>query len=121
MELCHSWNKWPIELSATRRYTAEEIRAKCKRVSPPFWLRVEGKLIQVHGEECLALACEVSAAYHDWLAYNAMEDDGFARDMAAREERVRQHMTDNEDNPIMMMRLSRSENNNNNSGDSDER
>jgi hypothetical protein len=120
MELCHSWDKRPIELSATRRYTAEEIRAKCKRVSSPFWLRVEGKLIQVHGEECLALACEVSAAYHDWLAYNAMEDDGFARDMAAREERVRQHMTDSEDSPIMMMRLSRSENHNN-SGDSDER
>lgn len=92
MELCHSWDKRPIELSATRRYTAEEIRAKCKRVSPPFWLRVEGKLIQVHWEECLALACEVSAAYHDWLAYNAQEDDGFCKDMEAREERVRQRM-----------------------------
>ena len=92
MELCHSWDKRPIELSATRRYTAEEIRAKCKRVSPPFWLRVEGKLIQVHGEECLRLACQVSAAYHDWLAYNAPEDDGFAEDMAEREVKIQEHM-----------------------------
>ena len=38
------------------------------------------------------LACEVSAAYHDWLAYNAQEDDGFCKDMEAREERVRQRM-----------------------------
>lgn len=48
MELCHSWDKRPIRLSATRRYTAEEMREKCKRVTPPFWLRVEDKLIQVH-------------------------------------------------------------------------
>ena len=92
MELCHSWSKRPIKLSATRRYTPEEVREKCKRASAPYWLRVEGKLIQVHGEACLQLACQVSAAYHDWLAFNAAEDDGFGKDMAAREERVRQHM-----------------------------
>jgi hypothetical protein len=38
------------------------------------------------------LACEVSAAYHDWLAYNAPQDDGFAEDMAQREEKTRLHM-----------------------------
>ena len=92
MELCHSWDKRPMKLSATRRYMAEEIREMCNRVTPPFWLRVEDKAIQVHGEACLMLACEVSAAYHDWLAYNAQEDDGFAKDMEGREERVRLRM-----------------------------
>lgn len=91
MELCHGWWAQPVRLSSTQRYTPEEIRAKCKRVLGPFWLRVEGKLIQVHGGE-LRLACEVSAAYHDWVAYNAPPDDGFCEDMAEREERVRLHM-----------------------------
>ena len=64
----------------------------CKKVTGPFWLRVEGKLIAVRGEACLQLACEVSSAYHDWLAYSVPEADGFTEDMAQREERVRQHM-----------------------------
>jgi hypothetical protein len=34
----------------------------------------------------------VSAAYHDWLAYNAPEDDGFGRDMLERELRIEGHM-----------------------------
>ena len=64
----------------------------CKRVLGPFWLRVEGRLIQVHGEACLRLACEVSAAYHDWLAYNVPEEDGFIEDMAEREAKIQRHM-----------------------------
>ena len=92
MELCHSWSVRPIRMSSTRRYTPDEVRGMCKRVSGPVWLRVEGTLIQVHGEACLQLACAVSSAYHDWLAFNAPEDDGFAEDMAEREERVQQHM-----------------------------
>jgi hypothetical protein len=92
MELCHSWPNRRLPLSSTRRYTPDEVRLMCKRVSPPFWLRVEGRVIPVVGEACLQLACHVSSAYHDWVAYNAPEDDGFAQDMAEREERVRQHM-----------------------------
>ena len=92
MELCHgAWHQ-PVRLSSTRRYTPEEVRAKCKRVLGPFWLRVESKLIPVHGEACLRLACEVSAAYHDWVAYNALEDDGFCADMAKREAQIQAHM-----------------------------
>jgi hypothetical protein len=92
MELCHGWARRAIPLSATRKYSPQQIRALCKRVSPPFWLRVEGKDIQVFSEPCLQLACQVSAAYHDWLAYNAPDDDGFAADMLARELRVEGHM-----------------------------
>lgn len=92
MELCHSWSARRVRMSSTRRYKPEEVRHMCKRVSGPFWLRVEGALIQVRGEACLELACAVSSAYHDWVAYNAPEDDGFAEDMAEREERVQRHM-----------------------------
>jgi hypothetical protein len=60
MELCHSWWALPVRLSSTRRYSPYEVRELCKKVTGPFWLRVEGKLIQVHGEECLRLACQVS-------------------------------------------------------------
>ncbi len=53
MELCHHWCKRPIQLSSTRRYTREQIREKCRRVSGPFWLLVwllvEDKVIQVRG------------------------------------------------------------------------
>lgn len=92
MELCHGWWAQPVRLSSTRRYSPEEVRARCSRVLGPFWLRVEGKLIQIHGEQSLRLACEVSAAYHDWVAYNAPEEDGFCADMAKREAQIQAHM-----------------------------
>lgn len=88
MELYSGWSKKPIQLSSTQRYHPEQILAKCKRRQGPFWLRVEGTLIPVVGESCLQFACEVSAAYHDWVAYNTLEDDGFMEDMAEREQRI---------------------------------
>lgn len=54
----------------------------------PFWLRVEGTLIPVENEAALELACKVSAAYHDWVAYNVPEDDGFQEDMEEREQKI---------------------------------
>jgi len=92
MELCHGWDARPFRLWSTRRYREDEIRQMCSRVCGPFWLRVEGQLIRVHGEAALGLACGVSAAYHDWIAYNVPEDDGFQKDMAMRELKVEQHM-----------------------------
>lgn len=71
MELCHSYQHIPIPLSATRKYHPEQIKDMCKRVTGPFWLRIEGKLIPLDGDACMTLACQVSAAYHDWVAYNA--------------------------------------------------
>lgn len=94
MELCHGWAKLPIPLSATRRYTPWEIRERCRRTTGPFWLRVENKDIMVPSEVCLEFACQVSAAYHDWVAYNAPEDDGFAADMAERERVVQMRLND---------------------------
>lgn len=48
----------------------------CKRVPAPYCLRVEGTLIPLPNEEALTLGCKVSSAYHDWVAYNAPEDEG---------------------------------------------
>ena len=92
MELCHGWGHIPFRFPVSSRVTPEQIREQCTRVMSPFWLRVEQTLIPVVGEECLWLACQVSAAYHDWIAYNAPEDDGFEADMEARESRVALHM-----------------------------
>jgi hypothetical protein len=85
MELCFSRNYIPIPLSATKRYTPEQIREACRRKTGPFYLVVDGKRIEIKGEDCLMLACQVSCAYHDWIAYNAPLDDGFEEDMAMRE------------------------------------
>jgi hypothetical protein len=41
----------------------------------------------------LQLACKVSAAYHDWVAYNAPEDDGFHEDMEEREQKIAQEIS----------------------------
>ena len=56
-------------------------------------MRVEGKLIPLEGEMALQLACKVSAAYHDWVAYNAPEDDGFHEDMEEREQKIAQEIS----------------------------
>jgi hypothetical protein len=93
-ELCHGWSHRTIPLSSTRKYTPEQLRGMCKRVSGPFWLRVENKLIPLCGEECLQLACKVSSAYHDWVSYDAPEEDGFAQDMEEREARISAWMLD---------------------------
>jgi hypothetical protein len=97
MDLCHSHARLPIRLSSTRRYLWEEVRAKCRRVSGPFWLKVQGKLIPVRDEAALVMACQASAAYHDWVAYNAPEDDGFSKEMAERELCVAAEMEDMSD------------------------
>lgn len=87
-ELCYGWGHTPLRMSATRKYTPHEVREMCRRVCGPFWLKVESQLIQVSGEDCLRLACQASAAYHDWLSYNAPEDDGFSQDFEEREARI---------------------------------
>jgi hypothetical protein len=89
MNIHHGWCQRVIPLSATRKYSPEELRAMCKRVSPPLWLNVEGRMLQIQGEECLAFSCQISATYHNSIAYNAPEDDGFAEDMRERERRIR--------------------------------
>lgn len=95
-ELCHSHWHMPIKLSATRRYQWEEIRDMCRRKVPPYSLRVEGKLIPITSESQLQLACMVSSAYHDWLAYNVPEEDGFSADMCERETRILAEMQDDD-------------------------
>jgi hypothetical protein len=89
MEICHSKDRIPIRLSATKRYTHEQIRDMCNRLTGPFFLKVEGTCIAVWGEECMTLACQVCSAYHDWLAYNVPDDDGFEADMQAREDFIK--------------------------------
>lgn len=91
MEVCFGWSKTPIRLTSTRKYCPEEILARCKRHSGPFWIRVEGEYVPMH-EQYLPFACCVSASYHNQLAYNAVYDDGFCADMAERERRIQAHM-----------------------------
>lgn len=85
MELCHSFQHRAIPLRATRKYDWTEVRSMCQRVTGPFWLRVEGQLIPIQGEESLDLACQVSAAYHDWVAYNAPEREELPDDTYQQE------------------------------------
>jgi hypothetical protein len=58
---------------------------------------VEGALIPITNEAQLQLACRASSAYHDWLAYNVPEDDGFSADMREREQRILAEMQDDGD------------------------
>jgi len=96
-ELCHGWGHIPLRMSATRKYSPHQVREMCRRVCGPFWLRVESGLISVHGEDCLRLACQVSAAYHNWVSYNALEDDGFSQDFDEREARIIARMEEEND------------------------
>lgn len=95
MEVCFGWSQTPIRLSSTRKYCGDEILARCKRQQGPFWLCVENTPVPVRGDMCLQFACEVSAAYHNGLAHNALFDDGFCEDMAERERRIQAHMDEN--------------------------
>lgn len=65
---------------------------QCNRLGGPFWIRVEGTLIPLEGEDALRVGCQVCAAYHDWVAYNAPYDDGFNEDMKEREQRIRSEL-----------------------------
>lgn len=81
MDLCHGDYHTPFFLSATRKYRWEELKDMCKRVSAPYSLRVEGTLIPLTSDEALQLGCKVSAAYHDWVSYNAPYADATDEDM----------------------------------------
>jgi len=85
MNICHGWSHRRVPLSATRKYSREELVAACRRVSPPFWLDVENTMVPIATTQELAFACHVSSAYHNSIAYNAVEDDGFLSDMQQRE------------------------------------
>lgn len=94
LEICHAITRAPVYLSATHRYTWDEVRAKCKRSQGPFSLKVEGKFIPILDESALLIACQACAAYHDWVAYNAPEDDGFKDEMAEIEHKILLDMDD---------------------------
>lgn len=88
VEIWHGLQRRCIPLRATRKYLPEEIMALCRGCTPPYYIVVENTAIPVIGDDCLALACRISSAYHNWVAYNAQEDDGFSEDMAEREARL---------------------------------
>lgn len=81
MEICHGISRRPIPLRATRKYCPEEILSMCLGCSPPYYIRVEDTLVGLRSNERLQLACEISSAYHNWVAYNAPDDDGFLAEM----------------------------------------
>ena len=75
-----------MKFRATRKYQWEEVESMCGKVLGPFWISVEGTLIPLENKEALAIGCQVVSAYHNWLAYNAPDDDGFIEDMQEREQ-----------------------------------
>ena len=81
IEIAHGGPRRPIPLSATRKYFPEHIMDLCRRSTPPYYITVENTTILVNGPDCLELACTIAAAYHNGIAYNAPEDDGFTEEM----------------------------------------
>jgi hypothetical protein len=55
---------------------------------------VENTIIPLTGHECLSLACCITSAYHNSIAYNAPEDDGFREEMEELEELAKAAETD---------------------------
>jgi hypothetical protein len=96
-DLCHSYQHRVIPLRATHLYQWEEVRALCRKCTGPYSLRMEGVLIPLQNEWELRLACKVAAAYHASVAHAALEDDGFAADMAEREERIAAELAETDD------------------------
>ena len=81
-----------VQMSSTRRYLPDELLAVAVRSRPPYQLDVDGTRIPLRSNETLWLGCQVTAAYHNSMAYNAPSPDGFAEDWAEREARVQAHM-----------------------------
>jgi hypothetical protein len=81
-----------VQMSSTRRYLPDELLAVAVRSRPPYQLDVDGTRISLPSNETLWLGCQVTAAYHNSMAYNAPSSDGFAEDWAEREARVQSHM-----------------------------
>ena len=102
MNICHGWSHRRMPLSATRKYSQDEMMAMCKRLSPPYWLDVENTFIPVKNMQDLAFACNVSSAYHNAIAYNALDDDGFISDMQQREMAFRDSLAHSVNHPYSM-------------------
>ena len=94
ISLLRGWGKRPFALSGQWHYTPERLLAMAERSAGPLWLRVDGRDIRVERGEPLWLACQVAAAYHNSIAYNAPPDDGFQREIQDIERRVQAHMED---------------------------
>lgn len=94
MKLCFGWQRRPVRLSATAHIIPEALLAGLSRyVGPPesrlrgvrpVWLDVEGTHILIP-PGAFWFACQAAAAYHNAVAYNVPEDDGFEADMRQRE------------------------------------
>jgi hypothetical protein len=80
VDICHGLPRRRIPLQATRKYMPEEIMAMCRGASPPYYILVQNTMIPIKENSCLALACEISSAYHNWVAYNAPDNDGSMTD-----------------------------------------
>lgn len=81
-----------MPLSATRRYLPDELWSIASAARYPHFLRVDDTRIMLPTPQALWIGCQVTAAYHNYVAYNAPPPDGFAEDMQEREDRARAHM-----------------------------
>jgi hypothetical protein len=94
MQLHVTWQKIDVGMSATRGCHADELLARVRLCSPPYWLSVEGTFIRLSSRGELWVACQAVAAEHNAIAYNVPEDDGFAQEIADIEARVQAHLED---------------------------
>ena len=92
MQLLHHWCHRIVTLSGTRRYLPEELEAMCRRLSPPFWIRVEGTIIRIRDQSQMSLAYQLCAAYHNGIVQNVPHDDGAEKETEEMERRAQQHM-----------------------------
>jgi hypothetical protein len=92
IDLRYGWNHIPIRLSVTRRYLAEEVFARVNTRTGPIWLYVDGQRIALPTRDAVWVGCQAVGAYHNYIAHNAPQPDGFAQEMAAAEARARAHM-----------------------------
>lgn len=88
IEIAHGIPRRVIPLSATRKYLPEQVMALCRRCSPPYYISVENTLIKLDTPDCLELACHVASAYHNGIASNAPDYDGFSEEMEELEARA---------------------------------
>lgn len=84
----------PLNMSATRHYTPEELHARLvtiKSWDQQAWLQVENETLLL-GDGDLPLAARVSASYHNQICYNAPEPDGWQEETEAMEAEAQERL-----------------------------
>ena len=89
MMISYGYQKHPLQMWSTRHYTPDYIYRVCIRQAKPYWFQGGDHVYhKIHNPRELYRACKEVAEYHNYIAYNVPEEDGFAADMEERELRI---------------------------------